>query len=788
MSWMGAVLAVAGTVGLSTQAAEETTRKALPVAKLTRTDPVEFYRDIVPIFRESCLPCHNRTTTKADLLLETPADILKGGESGTALIPGKSAESLLFKVSAHLEKPRMPPKDNKVNAPNLTPEQLGLLQLWIDQGAKAGQQLAEVIQWQPMPDRVDAIMAVAVSSNGRYAACGRGNQIEVYRISDGAVLSRPADPALVATNGAAAGAGAGAAHRDLVNALALSPDGEWLASGGFREVKLWHREYVQQGAKASDGSEKESPGIQEGGRAVSPDGRVALSIQGGHALLSDADGKRWVMELRGDLADTEERAAARRRITRLGEELGRVKTHLEIAEKELGNQRERVKKSGEALAAAQAAVTAKQPSVDAARKARYDAETALIRLQRRPAKPAVPEAELKAANEKITAAGKDVDKAEQELKPLVQKLESARNERELAIDAVGRAELAVSADQIRVARLTADRTQSIRSADEADARALGSLPTVLAAGISPDSRRVVTSHADQVLRIWNAADGAPVDRIALSQRIESLSFKNGTELRGVAGKSESIHLRLDPDWVPVRSLGTDGRTNAPAFADRVNALAFRPDGQRLAVGGGEPTRGGDLSVWEPSTGRLVFAVPALHSDSILSLTYSPDGTALLSGGADRFGRVLDAASARQIRALEGHTGHVLGVAWSPEGSTLATAGADMVVKFWDAATGEKRKQATGLGREATAVGFLGVPGRVVIASGDGELRVVDDSGGRVSVYEGSSDFVYGLGISGDSEWIVAGGQDRTLRFWKKGGKDPVFQRDDSRGNLSATGK
>jgi WD40 repeat protein len=150
--------------------------------------------------------------------------------------------------------------------------------------------------------------------------------------------------------------------------------------------------------------------------------------------------------------------------------------------------------------------------------------------------------------------------------------------------------------------------------------------------------------------------------------------------------------------------------------------------------------------------------------------------------------VLDAASARQIRALEGHTGHVLGVAWSPDGSTLATAGADMVVKFWDSSTGEKRKQAAGLGHEATAVGFLGVPGRVVIASGDGELRVVDDSGGRVNAYEGSSDFVYGLGISGDSEWIVAGGQDRTLRFWKKGMKDPVFQRDGSLGKLSASGK
>jgi WD40 repeat protein len=286
---------------------------------------------------------------------------------------------------------------------------------------------------------------------------------------------------------------------------------------------------------------------------------------------------------------------------------------------------------------------------------------------------------------------------------------------------------------------------------------------------------VVTSHESTELRVWSATDGAPVDRFSLEKggEIRRLGFDAEGALLILDSGGKPWRIRLQPQWLPAFSLGTDGRTNAPIFADRVNALAFRPDGQRLAVGGGEPTRGGDLSVWEPLTGRLIFAVPALHSDSILALAYSPDGTAILSGGADRFGRVVETASGRQVRALEGHTGHVLGVAWSPDGSTLATAGADMVVKLWDAGTGEKRKQAPGLGHEATALAFLGGPGRLVIASGDGELRVVDESGATVSSYEGSSDFVYGLGASGDSDWIVAGGQDHTLRFWKNGTKSPV---------------
>lgn len=52
--------------------------QGLQVAQPDLTGPVEFHRDILPILQVNCLPCHNRTTPKADLLLETAADILRG--------------------------------------------------------------------------------------------------------------------------------------------------------------------------------------------------------------------------------------------------------------------------------------------------------------------------------------------------------------------------------------------------------------------------------------------------------------------------------------------------------------------------------------------------------------------------------------------------------------------------------------------------------------------------------------------------------------------------------------
>ena len=68
--------------------------------------------------------------------METLETIVKGGDAGTALVAGKSAESLLFTRAVGGDDSIMPPEDNGVGAKSLSPEELGLLKLWIDQGAK----------------------------------------------------------------------------------------------------------------------------------------------------------------------------------------------------------------------------------------------------------------------------------------------------------------------------------------------------------------------------------------------------------------------------------------------------------------------------------------------------------------------------------------------------------------------------------------------------------------------------------------------------------------------------
>ena len=249
--------------------------KPITIAEVKHEGPVDFEKEILPVLRRSCLACHNAKDAESDLVRETPQTIAKGGASGAAVVPKDGANSALLKVAAHLEDPVMPPADNDRGAKNLTPEELGLLKLWIDQGA-TGEVTGSggPVVWQPLPPGVNPIYAVAISPRGNYAAAGRANQIFLYNVVTKQEIGRLTDPALLQQG---VYDKPGVAHLDLVQSLAFSPDGERLASGGFRTAKIWSRPHnVRRGELAGVAGDVTA---------------LALSADGKSAALGLADGK-----------------------------------------------------------------------------------------------------------------------------------------------------------------------------------------------------------------------------------------------------------------------------------------------------------------------------------------------------------------------------------------------------------------------------------------------------------------------------------------------------------------
>ncbi|MBI83606.1 MAG: hypothetical protein CMJ81_10445, partial [Planctomycetaceae bacterium] len=214
---------------------------AVPIAisELDRAEPVDFETEILPILQKNCLACHNANDVEGDLVLETPQAIRQGGSLGPAVVPGSGQESLLLLVSAQREEPPMPPADNDRGAMPLTPDELGLIKKWIDEGAEGtvGDR-PESLTFQPIPPQVHPILATAISKDGQYVACGRGNRLFVYHWPTRQLVAQLVDPDPLNDG---SGQPLQVAHLDMVQSLAFSPRADLLASGGFRTVKLWRR-------------------------------------------------------------------------------------------------------------------------------------------------------------------------------------------------------------------------------------------------------------------------------------------------------------------------------------------------------------------------------------------------------------------------------------------------------------------------------------------------------------------------------------------------------------------
>jgi len=122
--------------------------------------------------------------------------------------------------------------------------------------------------------------------------------------------------------------------------------------------------------------------------------------------------------------------------------------------------------------------------------------------------------------------------------------------------------------------------------------------------------------------------------------------------------------------------------HAQGHTDLVMSASFSPDGSRIVTASADNT----AKVWDAKSGAEVLTLKG-HTQYVVSASFSPDGSRIVTASADRTAKVWDAKSGVPVLTLKGHAGDVKSASFSPDGSRIVTASADNTAKVWDAKSG-----------------------------------------------------------------------------------------------------
>ncbi|QRW00987.1 hypothetical protein RhiJN_29005 [Ceratobasidium sp. AG-Ba] len=268
-------------------------------------------------------------------------------------------------------------------------------------------------------------------------------------------------------------------------------------------------------------------------------------------------------------------------------------------------------------------------------------------------------------------------------------------------------------------------------------------------------RQKVVGRTSTVLR---AKRTTPIQVLHTHKEVVCVTCSSGTIKMAVGHRDGSIQI-----W--------DRRNGKPVgepfhvHTDSVNSVGYSPDGAYIVSGSHDET----VRIWDARTGQQVGEPLHGHTDWVFSVGYSPDGAYIVSGSRDKTVQIWDARTGQQVgEPLHGHTHWVYSVGYSPDGTYIVSGSYDETVRIWDARTGQQVGEPLhGHTAPVWSVGYSPDSAYIVSGSYDKTVRIWDARTGQQvgEPLHGHTNSVRSVGYSPDGAYIVSGSDDNTVWIW-----------------------
>jgi WD40 repeat protein/serine/threonine protein kinase len=288
-------------------------------------------------------------------------------------------------------------------------------------------------------------------------------------------------------------------------------------------------------------------------------------------------------------------------------------------------------------------------------------------------------------------------------------------------------------------------------------RELEGNPVVSAAALSPDGKTLLTGDNAGRIQLWDPATGKTL-------RAQPRAEPDGTPIRQVVFSPDGnliaivsekhAHLWNTKTLEPLRQPFT--------HPQQIYAVAFSPDSSLILIGGSDRT----AQMWDVAKGEC-YGPALVHSDAVLAAAFSPKGKYLVTGCADGNALLWDAQAGKLLGPNFPHEDEVNAVAFSPDGRFILTGSSDSTARLWDATSGRPLSPPLQHKGEVNQVAFSPDGRLAATASSDWTARIWDVATGKpIGPPLQHQRAVTQVAFSPDGKLVLTGSDDGTARIWE----------------------